>query len=350
MNSRLDSHPWSRALLGFLIVLVLVGCGVWIFVSRARPVSVPILMYHKIGNAEDSPWWVRAEDFASQLQCLREQGYTSVVPSDLAAHQRWGWPLPPKPVLITFDDGYLNLLENAEPLLKQYGFRAVCYLITSRIGDSPETRQSWEGTPLLTWPEVRAMNQRGVVVFGGHSRTHANLRALANPQEEIAGCYRDLRKKGGFRPEGFCYPYGQYKETTVACVARTKFTSATTCEDGIAETGRGLNLLELPRVSVMGGLRRFEGHAVAAGTNQVSICVALEGQRLEVCPRLTWKDRSGESRERWLESVPLSKVPCALVWDVCERELMGAAKVELWDQFHVLRYWQVPLSTLSQGS
>ena len=246
------------ALAGLVLLLAAAG-GIWMGFARIKdkPVKVPILMYHRVGHGMDSPWWVAKQDFESHLRGLRGQGYESVLPSDLAAHQRWGWPLPAKPVMITFDDGYRNVLEDAEPLLKQYGFRAVCYLITGLVADTPETRKSWEGTPLLTWPEVRAMQARGTVVFGGHSRSHANLRAMADPSGEISGCYRDLRKKGKFRPEGFCYPSGQYKDETMACVARARFSTAVTCDDGIAEIAGRDNLLALPRVSVMGGVHGF---------------------------------------------------------------------------------------------
>ena len=213
---------------GLLALTLLAMAAGWLWSQKSKPVDVPILMYHRIGDTCDSPWWVTVRDFEVQLASLQEQGYQSILPSCLVAHQRWGWPLPSKPVIITLDDGYLNVLENAEPLLKKYGFQAVCFLITGLVSESPDTRKSWEGTPLLSWPEVRAMQKRGTVQFGGHSRTHQNLRAMADPYGEISGCYRDLKKKGGFTPEGFCYPSGQFKPESLTCVKRAKFTTAVT--------------------------------------------------------------------------------------------------------------------------
>ncbi|MEI8120576.1 MAG: polysaccharide deacetylase family protein [bacterium] len=344
-------HAWftrSRIISVLVLLLFLAAVALLLNRSKTRPVRIPILMYHKIGNAEDSPWWVATRDFENHLKGLRAEGYRSILPSDLVAHMRWGWPLPTKPVIITFDDGYLNILENAEPLLKQTGFRGVCYLITGRVGDSPLTRTAYEGIPTLTWPEVRAMQARGSVVFGGHSRSHANLRALADPRDEIVGCYRDLRKRGGFAPEGFCYPYGQYGEATLACVSRSRFTTAVTCEDGIATTGR-TNLLELPRVSVMGGWHRFHAERVDAVDKTVSVRVSKEGRGLEAHPRLAWTDAKGKRNGDWLAPIQMSAIPVLLKWKHDDARTGLDPELELWDNFHVVRYWCQPLSALSVG-
>ncbi len=333
---------------GLVILFLLLFCagaaGVWLHFQKAKTVSVPILMYHRIGDTYDSPWWVTVRDFENQLQCLKEQGYRSIFPSDLVAHQRWGWPLPAKPIIITFDDGYLNVLENAEPLLKKYGFHAVSYLITGAVSESPETRKTWEGTPLLSWPEVRAMSKRGTIRFGGHSRNHPNLRALADPLSEITGCYRDLKKKGGLTPEGFCYPSGQFKEETLACVARAKFTTAVTCEDGIATIGRGTNLLTLPRVAVMGGWHGFHVEIRQGEGPGMIVDVSKEGHPLEFSPR--WVTRKGMAfaQDGWLPPVELSTKPTRLFWKNTEQIRFEAPVLELWDNFHVIRFLHYPLA------
>ncbi len=338
----------SRLIPVLVLLLILVTVAVLLFRERARKVSIPVLMYHKIGDTEDSPWWVTAHDFETHLKGLRSLGYASIRPSDLVANRRWGRPLPAKPVIITFDDGYLNILENAEPLLRQYGFQGVCYLVTGQVSESPRTRNTFEGTPTLSWPDVRAMQSRGSVVFGGHSRSHANLRALADPRAEIEGCYRDLRKKGGFTPEGFCYPYGQYGEAALACLARSRFTTAVTCEDGIATTGR-TNLLELPRVSVMGGWHRFHAEKVDAVGRAVSVRVSKEGRDLEVHPRLAWTDTTGKRNGDWLAPIRMSAIPVLLNWKHDDARAGLDPELELWDNFQVVRYWCQPLSALSVG-
>jgi len=334
--------PFQIAGILFFLIL-LIGVGIRLGFERRRVIPVPILMYHRIGDAADSPWWVTPRDFEMQLAGLREQGYQSVMPSDLVAHQRWGWPLPQKPVLITMDDGYLNALENAEPLLKQYGFKAVCYLITGLVGESPEKRMKWEGTSLLVWPEVRAMQKRGVIGFGGHSRNHLNLRAMPDPGGEIAACYRDIRRMGRFRPEGFCYPSGQYIAKTQACVKKAGFTTATTCDDGVAVMMRGTNLLELPRVVVMGGRHDFHVVLRPASKPGITVAVSLTGAPLELVPRLTWSTNQA-FEQGWLPPVILSSSPTTLSWDVPESASTTGPILELWDHFRVVRFLRSPLT------
>ncbi len=336
MKTNYNAGIRTTLVLGVLFLLV--GLG-WLQVQRVRPVSVPILMYHRIGDEVDSPWWVTIRDFEAQLQALREQGYTSVWPSDLAAHQRWGWPLPRKPILLTFDDGYLNLTEQAEPLLRKYGFKGVSYLITGRIGDSPATRQNWEGTPLLIWPEVKAAYRRGTIRFGGHSRTHPNLRALAEPRQEITSCYRDVKRKGGFTPEGFCFPYGQYKDETLVELGRSKFTTATTCEDGIAELKPASLLLELPRVSVMGGWHRFRLQPCSGTEGAMGVGIAKEGRDLDVTPKLVW----GDGTVQWLPPVHVTSAPLVISCSPADGRSHPDPVLELWDNFRVIRLFRAPL-------
>ncbi len=279
---------------GALIAVTCAGLAVLVAliafraVERHCEVTVPILMYHHVGPVEDSPWWVPPDIFERQLQSLREQGYTSILPSDLAAHWRWGKPLPLRPLIITLDDGYLDSLAVAEPLLAKYGFRAIVYLVTDCVGDCPERRKEIEGSNALTWTEVRAMRARGTMAFGGHSHLHQNLAVTEDPFAPIRECYLQIKKNAGFKPDSFCYPYGQYNGRAVEAVRRAGFTTAMVCEDAVARVGPGVNLLVLPRVSVMGGRHRFgivrarekeePGEVVARVTHQ--------GIPLEVAPRL----------------------------------------------------------------
>lgn len=323
----------------FVAVMVIIAGFCWLQAQRTHPVSVPILMYHRIGDEVDSPWWVTVKDFETHLQGLREQGYESVWPSDLVAHQRWGWPLPRRPIVLTFDDGYLDLMEQAEPLLKKYGFKGVSYLITGRVGDTAEARQKWEGTPLLIWPEVRAMSQRGTIRFGGHSRTHANLRALADPRQEIASCYRDLTRKGGVTPEGFCFPFGQYKDETLAGMSRSKFTTATTCADGIGELKPGAAMYELPRVSVMGGWHRFKIQHHPGTNGVMKVDISKEGRDLDVTPKIVW----GDGFCAWLPQIHVTSLPLVVSCSSPDGRTHPAPVLELWDNFRVIRHDRTPL-------
>ncbi len=320
--------------------LIVLGLGIVLSIEQARIYPVPILMYHKIGNEADTPWWVTLEDFEAHLAALRLEGYETILPSDLAAHRTWGKRLPPKPVIITFDDGYLNTVERAEPLLRRYGFRGVCYLITGQVSDTPATRRSYEGAPMLSWPEVRAAQQRGTLRFGGHGRSHANLRAAddATAAAELAACFKDLRRHGIFRPEGFCYPFGQYHSRTPAFVAKAGFTTAVTCEDGIASASREAKRLELPRIAVMGGQHRYNVERVA-DTRAVIVRVSKQGHVMQVHPRLLWSKQHGVATNGWLAPVTVEALPVTLTWPLPPDGHAMTPVLELWDAFRVLRLY-----------
>ena len=325
-----------RMRLTLLAVALAAGGTLW-GLSRAERRTlhhVPILMYHKIGDGSDSPWWVTAADFEAHLQSLKEQGYRSVFPSDLVAHRTWGWPLPAKPVIITFDDGYLNTVTGAEPLLRKYGFRAVCYLITGQISDTPDTRRSCEGAPMLSWPEVRAAQRRGTLRFGGHTRSHANLMAMNDPRGEVEACYRDIRKQGGFKPEGFCYPFGQLKPGTPPVVAKAGFTTAVTCDDGVAATTPELDLLKLPRVAIMGGRHVYHVERLPA-TNALTLRVWKEGHAMQTRPRLKSTTPHGDV-DAWLPSVTIDSHPTTLSWPFPSATPPASPVLEFWDDFQVL--------------
>ncbi|MFH0879963.1 MAG: polysaccharide deacetylase family protein, partial [Lentisphaerota bacterium] len=219
-----------------------------------KPASVPILMYHKVGDDGDDRWWVSRADFIAQLDYLKAAGFETVLPSELAAHVRQQTPLPARPVVLTFDDGNTNLLTVVEPLLKQYGFRGIGYLITSQVGLTASERHAYEGTDCLIWPEVCAMKGRGVIVFGGHTRSHRDLRRVPNPDHEIRGCMDDLYAHAGIKPDSFCYPGGRYHPPALRSVQKAGFSTAVTCENRVAILDEETRLLELPRRHVVGGM------------------------------------------------------------------------------------------------
>lgn len=247
---------------GTLIILaaLVVSSGILLALraEARRPYSVPILMYHEVGEATNSAWCVPLETFRSQMDSLRARGYKTILPSDIVAHLKWGKPLPRKPVIITFDDGFLNNLTLVEPVLKINGLRAVVYLITAQTAETAADRRSHEGWQCLVWPEILAMQKRGTFVFGGHSHAHKFLADDANPLLQTSECRHQLLLHGIRAPNAFCYPYGQHNQETIKAVRQAGFQTAVTCEDAVALIRPSTDLLTLPRVAVMGGSHEFK--------------------------------------------------------------------------------------------
>lgn len=225
---------------------------------EGRP--APILMYHHVGDALTNRWWVPAAEFEAHLRHLRDNGYESVLPSDLKAAAEGRGALPARPVVLTFDDGGLDLLTFAEPIMARHGFTGVIYLISGRVGSGAAGRMEYEGQPCLTWPEARAMRERGNFRFGGHTRNSPDLRRAPDLDSEIQGCRDDLARELGAAPDSFSYPFGRYRSNVVEAVGRAGFETAVTCEPKVFRIHANAAWLELPRVNVVGGagLEAFE--------------------------------------------------------------------------------------------
>ncbi len=104
--------------------------------------GLPILMYHHVDPTRKDALTVTAEQFAAQLRFLATAGYQSITCRDVVDHLEHGTALPARPVLLTFDDGYVNNLEYAYPLLVEHGFKATIFLpvglLAKRIGGTTE--------------------------------------------------------------------------------------------------------------------------------------------------------------------------------------------------------------------
>ncbi len=209
--------------------------------EAARRTRVPMLMYHVIASApagETYPeLWVPPARFAAQMRALADSGYQAVTLEQLTAGWDEGAPLPERPVVVTFDDGYLSQSTNAGPVLKQLGWPGVLYLTLRNVGGSiPEgsirklLRDGWE--------------------LGAHTATHPDLRTLGADglTRELDDVRTALRERFDQPVLAFCYPAGKYDTGVIAAVKAAGYTTATTVDPGWA--GPGTPRLELPRVRV----------------------------------------------------------------------------------------------------
>lgn len=346
------NHP--KILIGSIVTPAILILAAWAgrYFYQARqalarlPLPVPILMYHDLSPAGDPAtaadvWTVQIDNFEKHLQSLKTQGYASVLPADLAAAARGRTSLPPKPVVITFDDGFLSSLTLAEPLLRQYGFQAMVYLITATIADSPEQRQQYRGAPCLTWPEVRAAMRRGILAFGVHSHTHPRHPDAVALEINVS---RDwFRARTGTRPDSFCYPHGQVNAGLERAVREAGYTTAMICEDEVAVLDRGANLLALPRVSVFGGAQRFVVDVLPrnqTGPDCVGGMVRNLGRPVRVAPRLLGTGMP--EAQAWLPETRLGPDAQDWRWPAAPGADLKKMRLEIWDRNRILLLYAAP--------
>ena len=203
----------------------------------ARTLSVPILMYHRIDvlrptlPAITRSLTVAPEDFARQMRWLHGHGYHTVTQEQLFAALERGSHLPAKPVLITFDDGYRDVLVNAAPVLRRLGMKATAYVITSRISNGDVS--------FLTWRQLTQLERAGVAI-GSHTVHHSELPGLSDPAalQELIQSRRALEAHLHHPVQWFAYPAGRFDARTEALVRQAGYVFAVTTQSGATQDAR----------------------------------------------------------------------------------------------------------------
>jgi len=224
------------------------------FLSANRS-PIPILTYHQIETcpprgAAFRSLYVSPIDFARQMALLSRLGYRGLSMSALMPYLNG--EISGKVVGITFDDGYLNNLSNALPLLRRFGFSSTCYVVSQRVGETNE----WDSvagiaqTPLMNAAQLRHWLAGGQEV-GAHTRHHVHLpqHDAATCADEIARCKAELERMTDSPVRHFCYPYGEFEKDHAEMVQIAGFQSATTTQRGRCQNGD--DLMQLPRVPVL---------------------------------------------------------------------------------------------------
>ena len=236
-----------RTLLAILGLLLLVGAAL-----MCTAPGVPVLNYHQIEEKNGNPLTLWPDQFEAQMAYLADAGYTTITIDEMMDALENGTPLPEKPVIITFDDGYADNYEYAYPILKKYGFKATIFLIYDFTNTYPN---------YLTWEQINEMKESGLIHFESHTMTHANLAELNSADElrhEIADSHDLLSEKLGYDMHYIAYPGGrvnaEIEEITRAAGYRGGFTvhyGLSTPEEGCYQMDRipifGANMHTLTR-------------------------------------------------------------------------------------------------------
>lgn len=225
--------------------------------AGARAAAVPdeparIVLYHRVGDARYPTTNVTTEAFRAQMEWLRENGFTVVSTRALEAHLLDGRPLPPKPVVLHFDDGYRSVLEAAWPVLREFGYPFTVFLPTQALTGGY--------ADYITWDEVRDLARRGVE-FGVHGHRHLRL---GRPREgeapegyvsrirvEFARAAAEFRARG-LEARWVAYPYGEYSPSVLKVCRELGFRLGFTQDPGAVPPGG--DPFRIPRFAVVGSL------------------------------------------------------------------------------------------------
>ncbi|MFL5892737.1 MAG: polysaccharide deacetylase family protein [Solirubrobacterales bacterium] len=201
---------------------------------------VAIIGYHAIQPPVDGSAYpelfVPQADFVEQMKWLDEHGYEAVTLDQVEDAWYEDGELPPKPVVLTFDDGYLSQYVAAFPALEHFQWPGVLNLVA-------------EGADLPAEDVQKMLDADPPWELASHTITHADLTTLdsAGLKKELAGSRRELEDRFGVSVDNFCYPAGQYDDTVIAAVKAAGYRGATTEDPGLssADSPYTLNRIEI---------------------------------------------------------------------------------------------------------
>ena len=210
--------------------------------AALRTANVPVLTYHRVAPASavgQLDLKVDPATFAAELAALHRAGYHTIHQAQLFDALYRGAPLPPKPVIVSVDDGYVDDVRTVLPDLEHWHMVGTFFVITGRMTEPG----------FLSADQIRELDRAGMDV-GDHTTHHLDLRALT-PSElvsETAGSRRTLQSVLGHRVYYFAYPFGAYDDAVVRAVRTAGFTLAYSTAGGATESTAAP--LTMPRLHV----------------------------------------------------------------------------------------------------
>ncbi|MGH3319524.1 MAG: polysaccharide deacetylase family protein [Streptosporangiaceae bacterium] len=227
---------------------------------------IPVLLYHSV-SADPSSWiahyTVTPETFARQMDAVIESDRTPLTVSGLRDALRDARKLPPRPVVITFDDGFADTLTAATPALARRDLPATTYITTGAMG-----RPSPGGDAMLQWSQLDELRATGHEL-GGHTRTHPELDTVSPGAagEEIKACKDDLEQRLGFVIRSFAYPYGYSNSRVREIVRAAGYESACSVKNAFSVPDDPEYSIARLAVTAYTSLDRFRGWLDGAGTH-----------------------------------------------------------------------------------
>lgn len=225
--------------------------------------KLPVLMYHGIARESSGSLVISAKQFEAQIKALSEAGYTGVSVEQMTGYVDKGTELPEKPVLITFDDGYLNNYELAYPILKKYNMKATIFVIGVSVGKDTYKDTGNAITPHFNFDQAKEMVASGLIDIQSHTydmhqwadfeknKNNARITMLPlkgereagyieNFKEDITLSQREIMSATGHEVTALAYPTGKYNDLTEVLLSRLNIRATFTTEAGSNTLIKGL--------------------------------------------------------------------------------------------------------------
>ena len=172
--------------------------------------KIPVLLYHSISN-DNSPMSLNINFFENQMKYLKNNGFQTVDFNEIDPNLK-----SKKQIIITFDDGYKDILNNALPILKKYNFKATSFFVTNLIGQNNSwdvKKKSYKKKEIMNPSDILQWISSGMHI-GSHSHNHVDLTKISEEKllYELEFSKKFLEDKFDNKNNIFCYPYGKVNE------------------------------------------------------------------------------------------------------------------------------------------
>lgn len=227
----------QRNVVVFFIAAVLIFFAALFYLENYRQ-GVIILAYHKVDDSNEQ-YSISPAEFERQISYLAESGYHTISLKDMYEAFSKNQKLPAKSIVITFDDGYKDNLENALPIMEKYGMKGTVFVLAGSVGQ-PD---------YLSWQDIKKMQSQKTEI-GSHTFSHYNLSELDSGQqiEELKTSKTVLEEKLGTKIDFLAYPFGAYNKSAIEGLQKSGYLGACTGKYGLNTDKTNLYLLK--RVNV----------------------------------------------------------------------------------------------------
>jgi peptidoglycan/xylan/chitin deacetylase (PgdA/CDA1 family) len=204
--------------------------------------GIPVLMYHSISTIPGNSLGVPVKQFTEEIEWLHRQNYYSLSLDEFYHALANKTPVPDKPILLTFDDGYSDNYTEAWPIIRQNGFKATFFVVTNSVGPG-----------MMNWDQLDNLTREGNSI-GSHTLQHLDLATLSKKQQEseLAISKQEIENHLGIIEQVLCFPSGRYNKTTLELMPQLGYRLGFTTNPGKVHLGD--DLLTLKRIRISGGM------------------------------------------------------------------------------------------------
>lgn len=247
----------------FVLIFIFVLLFSFVFANSEEYIKVPIIMYHSIlkDPARSNKYTITPAVLEEDLKYIKANGYETITISDLISYVYDDKPLPPKPIILTFDDGHYNNYGYLYPLLEKYDMKAVISIVGSYTDKFSETDEANLNYSYLRWKDINELISSGRLEFQNHTynlhdNTHGRIGAKKKKgesddeykkilEEDINKLQNEFKENTGYVPTCFTYPFGGISNSSLDIIKELGFKASLSCEEGINKITKNPNSLYL---------------------------------------------------------------------------------------------------------